>query len=167
MSAFLIIPRPGVSSCLISPRDNDSFYNPISMGHTGFAYDGTHYNVGIQQYPVVYASWYTEGSSPNRGTTSTFPSIGIALLSQVDLTIYDESNTNLPLWMRFILADSYLLANNFDGLHGFTPNKVSYAEGVISVVCDSDPGLELQTTLVINIDFSQDSASIEFLEPTY
>lgn len=159
-SSILIIPRPGVSSCLISPRDNDSFFNPVLMGHTGFAANGTMYNTGVPQ-PVV-ASWFSEGLSSTRGNPA-FPSTGLALLSKTDLTIYDESDRHLPLWMRFVLADNLLLTNNFDGLHGFTPSEVSYAQGVISLLFTPDPGLVLQTNLVITIDFSKDTAAIEFI----
>lgn len=160
-SSILIIPRPGVSSCLISPRDNDPFFNPVSMGHTGFAANGMMYNTGVP-HPVV-ASWFSEEPSSTRGSNPTFPSIGLALLSKTDFTIYDESDRHLPLWMRFVLADNFLLTNNFDGLHGFTPSEVSYAQGVISLLFTPDPGLVLQTNLVITIDFSRDTAAIEFI----
>ena len=163
-ASSILITRPGVSSCIISPKDNDPFFNPVSMRHTGFAADGTMYNVGVP-YPIL-ASWFSEGTSSTRGSSAFFPSIGLALLSKVDLTIYDESNRNLPLWMRFILADNLLLTNNHDGAHGFTPSEVSYAQGVISLLCLPDPGIELKTNLVIGIDFSKDTATIEFLTGT-
>jgi hypothetical protein len=131
------------------------------MGHTGFAANGTMYHSGVPQ-PVV-ASWFSEELSSTRGSSPAFPNIGLALLSKTDLTIYDESNTHLPLWMRFILADNLLLTNNFDGFHGFTPSEVSYTQGVISLLCMPDPGLILQTNLVITIDFSKDTAAIEFI----
>jgi len=151
-----------VATALIQPLDNDSFYNPVPNGHTGFAADGILYNAGevvLTGSPPVftYASWFTEfagsGSppvlNPYRGDQAAFPASGLILLSPVALTILDQSNTALPLWMQFLLNDSYALANNFSTgnpnysnqlLDGWLPAGLTYADGIISVIYTPDPG---------------------------
>jgi hypothetical protein len=161
--SYLIIPKPGVSSCLAFPRDNDAFFNPTTTGHSGYAFDGQLYAEGVLVSPSQQASWFTESSGPFRGPSGAFPQSALILFSTNSLTIYDETQQNLPLWMQFVLADNYLLTNNFNGISSFTASEVSYAQGVISALSLPDPGMSLQTNLVVNIDFTQDTASIEFL----
>ncbi len=146
-----------MSSALIQPLSNDSFYNPAANFHTGFAANGILYNAGtpvLTGSPPVftYASWWAEfASSPNpyRGDQANFPASGLILLSKVAMTILDQSNQTLPLWMQFLLNDSYALANNFSTndpdyanqlLDGWTPSGLSYADGIISVIYTPDAG---------------------------
>lgn len=156
--------QSGVASALITPRDNDSFYNPTIMNHTGFAADGKLYANGVLVEPVSYASWYTESPSNFRGSTPEFPTNCLALLSKVSLCLFDGSHRNVPMWMTFLLADDRLLTNNFNNsTTGFTPSSLTYSKGVISVLSVPDEGA-IQTNLLTNIDFARDTASIDFIE---
>jgi hypothetical protein len=148
--AYNFIDQNIVSSCLIQSHTDDSFYNPVVNQHTGFAFDGGYYSLGVLDTTHAKASWYTEfGSNSFRGEQAPFPTYGIALLSPVSLVILDQTTAvqhaeQLPLWMQFVLGDNNALANNFDGsVQGFLPNKVVYADGIISVTYSPDAGNQL------------------------
>jgi hypothetical protein len=168
-----------VATALIELKDDDSFYNP-SLGHNGFAWDGILYSEGQQVSEisgVQYASWFIEADTPGpyRSAQANFPTAGLVLLSKVALTILDESTyPNLNLWMQFLLADLFLLVNNFTSSYtsestiGFTPSGLAYADGVISVIYTPDEGASNITlgsgpasTMVLSIDFSQDRAYLD------
>lgn len=157
--------RDIVATALIEPKANDSFYNPVSKGHTGFAADGTYYVSGVQQTPIVYASWYSETANTYRGLLQTFPTSGLILLSPSELTILDETVSTLDLWIRFLLSDGFALTNNFSGaLQGFSPSGLCYADGVISVTYAPDAGTETvdrTTIMVVHLDFTQDKAYMD------
>ena len=174
------INQPVVATALIQLSDSDSFYFPQDNGHTGFAFNGSHYTDGVEDIsPPVVASWYSEGSGPFRGSSAPFPSYGLILLGRANLTILDESTRALNLWMTFLLNDSLMLTDNFalnnsnyspPSLVGYVPSGLSYANGVISVIYTPDPGAEDLTlsppggsasTMVVNIDFSEDSAYLD------
>jgi hypothetical protein len=146
-----------VATCLIQPHDNDSFYNPTPTKHTGFAFNGFHYTLGVQDGMAspwvanggnLQATWWTEAQSGNpfRGDQQDFPTYGLVLLSTVSMVILDQSipvaeATALPLWMQFLLGDTNALANDFNGaIQGFTPSSVCYADGIISVTYYPDSG---------------------------
>jgi hypothetical protein len=155
-----------VATCLIQAYNNDSFYNPTTNNHTGFAADGTHYTSGVQDVVAgsppgpLYASWYLEatnptasGPEPSRDFRATFPTYGIILLSPVAMTILDEStpvarSNELKLWMLFGLADGYMMTDNYVSylnppllaIQGFTPSGLSYADGIISITYTPDSG---------------------------
>jgi hypothetical protein len=145
-----------VATCLIQPHDNDSFYNPRPLLHTGFAFDGNHYTLGVQDGMAspwvanggnLHATWWTESQNgPFRGDQQNFPTFGLVLLSPVSLVILDQSTpvgvaNDLPLWMQFLLGDSNALANDFDGaVQGFLPSSVCYADGIVSVTYTPDAG---------------------------
>jgi len=171
-----------VASQLIELKDDDSFYNP-SLGHNGFAWNGLFYTDGVQGVDIIgsqsfqYASWFTEAETPGpyRSAQANFPTAGLVLLSKVALTILDESTyPNLTLWMQFLLADLYLLSNNFTQTNsqpstiGYTPSGLAYADGVISVIYAPDegaenilPGTGPASTMVLSIDFVQDQAYLD------
>jgi len=167
-----------VATTLIQSYDNDSFYNPTINNHTGFAADGTHYTNGVQDAGPIYASWFTEYGTPGdlyRDDQGPFPAYGLILLSPVSMVILDQSTpvpqaNELKLWMQFLLADNYMLGNNFDGsLQGFTPSGLSYADGIISVTYKPDDGnmdstsppVSSNTHMVVSLDFSADQAYLD------
>jgi len=159
-----------VATCLIQAYNNDSFYNPTTNNHSGFAADGKKYlNGQLDLLPgspptVQYASWYLEfntptasGPEPSRDDIVTFPAYGIILLSPVALTILDGGTpvalaSELKMWMQFALADEYMMTDNYatwlppsspplpPAVQGFTPSGLSYADGIISIVYTPDPG---------------------------
>lgn len=189
--AYDYINQPIQSTCLIEPKDDDSFYNPTTLGHNGFAWDGTLYIEGVQQFTVaspptlVYASWYTEPTGPYRGDSATFPQAGLVLLSRAALTILDETTSALNLWMQFILQNnivstvssppvtvgSFSLTDNFNGdLNGWLLSGLAYADGVLSVVYSPDSGNasiaavtsgDVNSNMVVNIDFTQDKVYLD------
>ena len=161
MNNYAYLTQSIQATCLIEPKDDDSFYNPTTLGHNGFAWDGTLYFDGVQQMTIsspptpIYASWFTESPGVYRGDLSTFPRAGLVLLSKAALTILDETTSALTLWMQFLLqsnflnpntsppvvAGSYALSDNFNGeLNGWLPSGLAYADGVLSVVYSPDPG---------------------------
>jgi hypothetical protein len=154
-----------LATTLIQPHDDDSFYNPVRNLHTGFAFDGNHYTLGVVDGPTspwvtnggnLQATWWSEAQfgNPYRGDQQNFPTYGLVLLSPVSLVILDQAipvavATALPLWMQFLLADNNALGNNFNGsIQGFTPSSVCYADGIISVTCVPDAGN--QATYALN-----------------
>jgi hypothetical protein len=170
------------ATCLIEPKDNDSFYNPVSMSHTGFAWDGNYYKAGVQKPGV--ASWYAESTgAAYRGDSAAFPRAGLILLSRVSLTILDETTPALNMWMQFLLqsnvlspsttAGSFALTNNFNGeFNGWLPSGLVYTDGVISVIYTHDYGNEtgvttdgtsynIDSNMVVNLDFCQDSVYLD------
>ena len=158
--AYNFIDQNIVSSCLIQSHTDDSFYNPVSNQHTGFAFDGNYYSLGVLDPTHAKASWFTEfGTNSFRGEQAQFPSFGVVLLSPVSLVILDQSKSvaraeDLPLWMQFVLGDNNALANNFDAsVQGFLPASVCYADGIVSVTYtpDSGNGQYLHPTSVANI----------------
>jgi len=164
--AYDFINQNIVASCLIQPHDDDSFYNPIRNQHTGYAYNGIHYTLGVQDTNSTFAgklmaSWWSEvqTGNPYRGDQQNFPTYGLVLLSPVSLVILDQSipvsvATSLPLWMQFLLGDTNAFANNFDGsIQGFLPASLCYADGIISVTYTPDSGNQpyLPPTSVANI----------------
>jgi hypothetical protein len=157
MATYDYINQSIQSSLLILPKDNDPFFNPTQLALTGFAFDGFYYDGGVQT--SAQASWFLEAQGAYRGPLQSFPEAALVLLSQVALTILDETNpnANLPLWMQFLLSDLSALANNFNGtLIGFTPSGLSYAAGVLAVTYLPDAGSTIQSSLAVNMDFVQD-----------
>ena len=150
------------ATALIQIRDNDSFFNP-TIGHNGFAADGTRYTNGVQDVGPVLASWFTEQPGPYRGSKQPFPNQGLILLSKVALTVLDETTRSLNLWIQFLLKDSYALTNNFTGgLIGFTPRSLSYADGIISVQYEPDEGaIDITSNMVVSLDFTQDNVYLD------
>jgi hypothetical protein len=152
------------SSTLIVPKDNDPFFFPTQLAFTGYAHDGNLYDNGVRAnaifppYTALQASWFTEPQGEYRGPLQTFPTASLVLLSKVAMTILDETQSSLPLWMGFLLSDAFALTNNFENaLIGFTPTIVTYASGKISVESVPDAGSAIQAITAIIFDFTQDS----------
>lgn len=176
---YNFINQPIQSTCLIQQSNSDSFYFPELNGHNGFAFNGSYYENGVEVIsPPTVASWYAEGSGPYRGVTGSFPAYGLVLLGRANLTILDESSPALALWMTFLLGDNLLLANNFaldnpnypSSLIGYTPSRLTYANGIISVTYVPDAGAEdiglsppmgSASNMVVHIDFTQDTAYLD------
>ena len=148
------------SSLLIVPKDNDPFFFPTQLALTGFAFDGFYYDGGVKL--GSQASWFLEAQGLYRGPLPSFPEAALVLLSQVSLTILDETNPvvtagKLPLWMQFLTNDLYAMTDNFnDTSVGFTPSGLSYAAGVLTLTYAPDAGSVVQSALAVNIDFVQD-----------
>lgn len=145
--AYDFIDQNIVASCLIQGHTDDSFYNPAINQHTGYAFDGNFYSLGVLQQTHTQASWFNEfGTNPFRGSTAAFPNFAIVLLSTVSMVILDQEKpvalaTDLPLWMQFILGDNNAMANNFNAaVQGFKPSSVCYADGIVSITYSPDAG---------------------------
>jgi hypothetical protein len=86
--------------------------------------------------------------------------------------------------MQFLLSDSALLTNNFNGsVQGFSPSALAYSDGIVSVTYKPDPGnqetytsgqhplsspypppypaVSAQSHMVVSIDFVTDSAYLD------
>jgi len=83
--------------------------NPTSYpDFTGYGRNGTHYTAGVQDAGPVYAPWYSEAFSANRGTRGSFPVKSLIVVAWEELCIFDldsfdGSVASLKLWMRFRL----------------------------------------------------------------
>ena len=167
-----------IASCLIQVASNDSFFNPETLLHTGFAFDGTHYTQGVQDTQVIsespydvgpiYASWYTESQQASfdsrfRGPLQTFPTAGLVLLSPIAMSIYVATQQPLTLWMGFLFGDGYALGDNYnlELAVGFAPSSVQYSNGVVMVTLTPDAGSANQSIVAINIDFASDSVYLD------
>ena len=168
-----------VASAVIQPYDNDSFYNPETNNHAGYAYNGFFYIDGVAQPNLPMASWFTETPGEFRGSSRAFPTAGLILLSSTALTILDQSTptldpSTLPLWVQFILGDKLALTDNFNGgLNGWMPVKLTHANGIISVIYNPDPGNEvgvsppigsppvIQSIMVVSFDFVRDQVYLD------
>lgn len=69
---------------------------------TGYATDGKHYTNGVEDAGPVYAPWYTETPSADRGNRPEFPVRALIVISIYEITIFDLDNfpTDLSVWMR-------------------------------------------------------------------
>lgn len=182
--AYDFIDQNIVASCLIQSHTDDSFYNPVVNLHTGYAFDGTYYAEGVPVAGHPQASWFLEAVGQFRNNQTAFPAFGLVLLSPVSLVILNQSNSvaqasALPLWMQFIFADNYALADNFNGsTQGFLPQSVCYADGIVSVTYSPDAGNQpdglthpiltppanppsAQSHMVVSIDFTQDRVYLD------
>ena len=173
------ISQPIIATALIQLTNSDSFYFPEVNAHSGFAFNGSYYENGVEVIsPPTVASWYAEGSGPYRGVLGSFPAYGLVLLGRANLTILDESSPALALWMTFLLGDNLMLGNNIalgnpnysSDLIGFLPSKLAYANGIISVIYTPDPGaldigqsppISPASHMVVHIDFTQDTAYLD------
>lgn len=156
MASYDYLDQALSASILVQPFDNESFFHP-KIGHTGFAYDGTRYTNGIQDPGPVFSSWYIEAPGPYRSAAKPFPTQAIVLLSKVSMVILDETNSNLPLWMQFLLEDNFALPDNFENAFiGFTTQLLTYSNGVISVTSVPDPGSQIQSNMIVTFDFVAD-----------
>ena len=162
-----------VASTVIQPLEIDSFYNPVSKNHTGYAFDGLYYENGMSSSPAVYASWFTEflnTPNPYRGSSAEFPNLGLILLSKVALTIIDQSTGQLNLWMQFLIQNLFAFPDNFSSerypLIGYTPSKVTYADGLVSVTYLPDEGvISIKSPMVVTMDFVQDIVYLDVSVP--
>src|SRR5271156_2601633 len=166
--AYDYIDQNIVASCLIEGRTDDSFFFPTGQNqHTGYAFNGVHYTLGVQDTDSTFAgnlqaSWWSESqtNNPFRGDQQNFPTFGLVLLSPVSLVILDQSipvsiASKLPLWMQFLLGDTNALANDFNGaIQGFLPSSVCYADGIVSVTYTPDAGNQATYTFPVWNAFS-------------
>jgi hypothetical protein len=155
-TSYDILGQSIVSSLLVVVQDNDPFFNPSLLNFTGFSSNGFFYDDGVKT--STQASWFLEAQSPTRGPLPSFPTAALVLLSSTSLSIFDATNTSgLALWMQAVVENTSALANNFNNtLVGFTPSGLSYATGIISVIYTPDAGSTIQSTMVVNFDFTQD-----------
>lgn len=161
-SNYSPLQQPVLTSLSISLKDDDSFFNPGLLGHTGFAYDGFMYAEGTQN-PTQRASWFTETPSATRGSMATFPTQAVVLISGGSLTILDASSATLTPWMIFIYCDTYAFPNNFPGtLVSFSAVSATFAAGRLTIVLNADPGAIGMTVAVLTLDFAADSAYIDY-----
>lgn len=175
MAAYDYLDQVIVASALIQPHDNDSFYNPVQNGHSGFAADGLFYQNGVSVLGHSNASWFDEAFGPYRGDTPAFPLYGLILLSPVSMVILDAGTptlnaAQLTLWMQFLMSDLYALANNWNAaINGWTPANLSYADGIVSVTYIPDEGnasgggppASVNSKMVVSMDFSQDKVYLD------
>lgn len=149
------------ASLIIGQKDSDSFFHPVTLNHTGFAYDGFAYVAGVQN-PASQASWFLELSSPTRGA-AVFPSEVLVVLSQASLSMLDTTDETVVLWMLFYYMDLGCYANNFSAtVASFSPQSLTWGNGRLSVVSAYDPGSPFSLVAVLTIDFVADQAYVDY-----
>ena len=164
-SRYNYIDQEVLASTLIVAQPIDSFFHPIDLIHSGYAFDGHWYDSGVVN-PSKTASWFSEAPGDYRGKTPVFPPSGIILLDRATLVILENTDISLPLWMQFLLADNRALPDNFDGVdHGFLPMKVTFANGVISISYHSDLGsFVTKNAMIVHLDFVLDTSYLDVFE---
>ena len=131
---------------------NDSFHNPDSMDHTGYAYDGLYYVSGKLLPGAAQASWFTEGSSSLRGNIAPFPASGYLIGSTNKWGIIESHGNNYNMWMLCpsdpgghagsVIAWS-MAGNSSPGTH-----TIKFTNGRLFVLSDR----------VVIVDFTNDKA---------
>ena len=163
MSNYAMLIQPATASTLIWQKSNDSFFNPVGLNHTGFAADGFWYSGGTQN-PNRVASWFSEAPSTTRMGTA-FPPQALVLLSRASLTLFDQSEAALNMWMVFYFADDLGLTDNFEAQTiGSLPTGLTWANGVLSVIYTPDAGSPNQNAIALTIDFTQDDIYLEIAQ---
>jgi hypothetical protein len=204
--AYDYIDQSILASTVITAKNNDGFFLPTQLLHNGYAADGNLYINGVLQttstsqgwgdggygdgayggvdgggLPSI-ASWALEPPSTFRSSIITFPTNALLLVSEAALTIIDQSQGSLDMWMIFLLADALAFTNNFgqtggdafgDGgfgdvgfggaeNNGWLPFSIQYSSGVITVCCSPDVGSQSSTKMMaVNLDFTQDKAYVD------
>lgn len=154
--------QPVLTSLSISAKDDDSFFSPTRLGHTGYAYDGFMYSAGIRNSSQK-ATWYTETPSPTRGSLATFPTQAVIVVSGGSLTILEAEADVLTPWMIFFYCDTFAFPNNFPGtLVSFSARSASWASGRLTIVLAADPGAIGMTVALLTLDFASDSSYIDY-----
>lgn len=149
--------QPVITSLSIAVKDDDSFFAPTRLAHTGFGFDGRHYTSGVPDAGHS-ASWATERLSATRGPLTSFPTEALVLVCRASITIFDASSDSLNLWMLFYLADSFAYPVNFtSGVASFIAASISFADGLLSVVLKADPGSMAAPVAVLTFDFGGDA----------
>jgi hypothetical protein len=169
--AYDYINQSVLTSLHIAPKDDDAFFNPQRLTHNGFAWDGYKYVNGVKDLSTR-PSWATEGGSDTRGILETFPTDAVVLVSAASVAILDATTTSLRLWMLFYTVDSYAIPVNpiagqtvDGGIASFTPKSANWANGVLSIVMEADPGSTAMPVAVITIDFTTDTVFAEYSLP--
>lgn len=148
-----------VDSMLIQRSSNDLFFNPQN-GLTGYGYDGTYYQNGVQN-PNSLASWFSEPPGDNRGNLATFPNSALVLLTDAGVSILDTTS-HLDMWMVFARVDQGAFTLNFSGqIMGYRPRFLSYTSGAILVSMSPDAGSQVLGNACIVIDFINDRAYVD------
>jgi hypothetical protein len=156
MITYDYLNQPTLASLLIFQKDQDSFFTPISLSHHGFAADGYFYTAGVKNIAEV-ASWSSEGASTTRGPLPSFPAQALVIVSRASLAIVDATQSFLPLWMLFYMADTNAYPNNpFAQEAGFLASEASWANGRLTVSMPPDPGAAPQAPFVLTVDFVED-----------
>lgn len=160
--AYNYIEQSVIASLSIAEKDDDSFYSPVLLSHTGFAADGYFYNQGVVNL-TQQASWFTEPVSGQRGPAAAFPSNVLVILSQASMSMLATVNEQIILWMLFYYLDQGALPNNFTtSTASFTPQSLAWGNGRLSLVSAADPGSSFNGPYaVLTLDFVTDQAYID------
>jgi hypothetical protein len=160
-AAYNYLGQSAIYSELITPLDIDSFFNPVTNNHTGFAHDGFYYAAGVVNTSQV-SSWFTETPSGTRGLSAAFPAQALVLVNRASLVILDATNPALNLWMLFYLEDTFGFPNNFlNGTNSVTPSDITWANGVLTITSPADAGATVQAPNMLTIDFTRDQIYID------
>lgn len=154
--AYEYLNQPVITSTLCFQRDADSFFSPVSLKHTGFAFDGSVYAAGVKTAGAS-ASWFSEPQGPTRGPLPSFPTQALVIVSRASVSILDATTEALNLWMLFYLADGNAYADNAQAeVAGYVASTVTWANGLLSITLSPDAGSTVQAPVVVTFDFVQD-----------
>lgn len=158
--AYDYLNQPVITSQLCFQRDAESFFHPVELGHTGYAFDGYSYSSGTKG--TTTASWFSEPQGATRGPLQEFPAQALVLVSRASITILDATTEALNLWMLFYFADQNAYANNSQtAVAGYVASSVTWANGLLSIVMTPDAGSTPQAAVVLTIDFVQDTVYLD------
>jgi hypothetical protein len=160
VGAYSFLAQPVITSSLYVQLDADSFYNPVGLAHTGFAFDGNSYTNGV--LGETQASWFLEPQSTTRGVLQEFPTQILVLVDRASVTILDATTTALNLWMIFLLGDQNAFADNSQATSaGYVASSVTWDNGRLTIGMTPDAGSAVQSFEAITFDFVQDQVFLD------
>jgi hypothetical protein len=160
VGSYSFLSQPVITSALYVQMDADSFFNPVALGHTGFAFDGNSYTLGV--LGTSTASWFTEPPSATRGDLPEFPTQILVLVDRASITILDATTTALNLWMIFLFADENAFADNSQQTTaGYVASSVTWNNGLLTIVMTPDAGSTAQAFEAITFDFVNDQVFLD------
>lgn len=150
------------ASCAIRYDATDTFFNPgfrpTKGGLTGFGWDGFFYFNGVMQ--GRQATWFTEATPGDnfRSTRGAFPQRGIVLVTDLGLSIFDESANSLDVWMVFERGATLAMLETVVSIpSNFVPKELKYNNGVIMLTYSGDNFPDVY----LYLDFCQDTAYVD------
>jgi hypothetical protein len=161
--AYQYLSQPVLASLSFGVKDDDSFFNPTGLGHTGFAFDTNHYTAGVLDAGHAAPSWTAEGSSATRGPLAAFPEQTVVVISEASFAILDATTDALNLWMLFYLCDFFAYPSTFAGdVASFTAESATWASGLLSITLKAVSSASTFAGAVLTYDFAADSVYVDY-----
>ena len=161
--AYDVLGQSVNTSLLIGVKDDDSFFNPTGLVHTGFAFDAKHYTAGVLDVGHAAPSWAAEGESATRGPLVAFPEQVVVVVSEASFALLDATTDALNLWMLFYLCDFFAYPSAFPNeVATFQPVSATWAAGKLSITMQAVSSAPAYATAVLTYDFAADTVYADY-----